>query len=908
MYCRLTILILFLFSLKASYAQKDAIEGTLEKLGKYVENYPQEKVYLHMDKPYYTVGDDIWFKGYVTIGTYNYLSGLSKILYVDLISPNEQIIRSIRIPLISGVTMGDFQLADSLAEGNYRIRAYTNWMRNFDSDGFFDRVLPIGNARTDSIVTHSSFSYENSPVHTVNAEITFTDSKGGPMANMGVNYEVIMEERNIGRGREKTDEQGRIAFDFVNKQPFNLKTGKIELTVLTPQDQTVRKIIPLKTTSQTNSIQFFPESGHLLAGHLTKVAFKALQPEGLGVGVAGYLEDDQGVRIAEFEAVYGGMGYFSFIPQGGSTYTAKLTYADGSEAEQALPQVQASGYALAVNNELEKQVFVQAFASDDLVKGQQVTILLQRNGMVFYASKGKLAKNELVFSIPREHLPVGVVQITLLSPEMKPLAERAIFNTNEASILPISMNTDQKVYGQRQKASVQITAGHEADSSRIATLSASVVDLAKVPIDSTTREGNIYASLLLSADIKGYVETPEYYFESKDTTKVADLTRRRQLDNVMLTQGWSRINWNDLMAGKTPSVTHSPEQDLRISGVVTKRGSKTPVPNATVTILSTSNIAAIVDTVSDEQGRFAFDRLLFFDDTKFVVQARDERGRKNVDIQLDESPRQQITRNRNTPDATVDVNQSISTYLKNTQAQFQEMEKYGLKEKSILLQEVKVTREAAKNKVKHSSNLNGAGNADQVLTAEDLSMGCSTLDMCLQGRLVGVIFRNGIPYSTRSTNQPMQIVMDGMFMEGDALAMINPVDVETIEVLRGIGNTAIYGMRGGGGLIIITTKRGDSGGYNRDLYTPGIVTYSPQGYYEVREFYVPDYSTPIDSLAGMRDLRTTIHWSPNVITDESGHTSFEFYTADSPGTYRIVVEGLDIKGRVGRAVHYITIK
>jgi len=891
-----------LFSLGATYAQEGAIEGALEKLGKYADNYPQEKVYLHMDKPYYTVGDDIWFKGYVTIGTYNNLSGLSKILYVDLINPDEQIVQSIRVPLISGVTMGDFQLADSLMEGNYRIRAYTNWMRNFDSDAFFERVLPIGNARTDSIVTHSSFSYENSPVHTVNAQIAFTDSKGGPMADMSVNYEVIMEERGIGRGREKTDEQGRVAFTFANKQPFNLKTGKIELTVSTPQNQTIRKVIPLKTTSDTPSIQFFPESGHLVAGNLAKVGFKTLRPEGVGIGAVGYLEDNNGVRIAEFETAYAGMGSFSFIPQAGNTYTAKVTYADSSKTEQELPQVLASGYALTVNNEPEKQIFVQAFATDDLVKGQQLALVLQRNGTVFYASKGKLTKNELVFSVPREYLPVGVVQLTLLSPEMKPLAERAIFNTNEQLMLPLSVSTDQEVYGARKKVTVQVTAGDEADSSRIAALSAAVVDLAKVPIDSTTREGNIYASLLLSSDVKGYIETPEHYFD--DT----DISKRRELDNVMLTQGWSRISWQDLMADKIPAITYPPEQDLRISGVVTKRGGKTPVPNATVTVLSTSNVTAVVDTVTDEEGRFAFDRLLFFDDTKFVVQARDEQGRKNVDIQLDESPRQQVTRNRNTPDATVDVNQSISAYLKNTQDQFQEMEKYGLKEKSILLEEVKVTREVQKNKVKHSSNLNGPGNADQVLTAEDLTMGCSSLDICLQGRLVGVMFRNGIPYSTRSPNQPMQVVMDGMFMEGDALAMINPFDVETIEVLRGIGNTAVYGSRGSGGLIIITTKRGDGGGYNRDLYTPGIVTHSPQGYYEVREFYVPDYSAPTDSLAGMRDLRTTIHWAPNVVTDESGHASFEFYTADSPGTYRIVIEGLDVKGRLGHTVHYITIK
>ncbi|GGG78641.1 TonB-dependent receptor [Parapedobacter pyrenivorans] len=901
--CRfLSILLILWLSTPAVYAQDTTIDGVLAKLQRYADDRPQEKVYLHLDKPYYTVGDDIWFKGYVTIGAYNYLSGLSKILYVDLIDPEDEIVQSIRLPLIAGVTMGDFQLADSLREGNYRIRAYTNWMRNFDNDIFYDRVLPIGNARTDDVITHSSFSYENSPIHTVNTEITFTDLRGGPLADMAVNYQVVMEGRNIGRGREKTDESGRIAFDFVNKQPFNLKTGKMELSLLAPGKPTINKTIPLKTTSNTNSIQFFPESGHLVAGNLTKVAFKALAPEGTGIAAKGYLEDQHGNQIADFESTYAGMGNFSFIPQAGSSYLAKVTYADESQADTKLPEVMTSGYALAVNNELDKQLFVQAFASDSLVDGQEVTLVLQRNGTVFYASKGKQSKKELVFSIPRDPIPAGVVQLTLFASDMRPLAERTIFNFNEKSGLPLTVTTDQETYRPKQRVSVRIAAGMEADTNRIATLSAAVIDVTKVPVDSGLRETNIYASLLLSSDIKGYIETPAYYFE--DT----DISRRRQLDNVMLTQGWSRINWRDLLAGRTPAITYQPEQDLRISGVVTKRDRKTPVPNATVTILSTGDVTAIVDTVSDTEGRFNFDRLLFYDDTKFVVQARDERGRKNVEVVLDDAPKQQVTRNRDAPDATVNVNQSISTYLKNTQQQFEELEKYGLKEKTILLEEVKVTEAATKDKIRHSSNLNGAGNADQVITAEDLSMGCATLAMCLQGRLVGVLFRNGVPYSTRSFNQPMQIVLDGMFMEADALSMINPFDVETIEVLRGVGNTAIYGSRGGGGVLIITTKRGDSGGYDRELYTPGIVTHSPQGYYEVREFYVPDYSKPADSLAGMKDLRTTIHWAPNIVTNQDGAASFEFYTAETPGTYRIVVEGLDVDGRLGRAVYYIKVK
>ncbi len=896
----LTVMVLWLPWQHAA-AQENTIERVLERLNGYAEGFPREKVYLHLDKPYYTVGDDIWFKGYVTIGAFNNLSGLSKILNVDLIDPEDKIVQSVRLPLVAGVTMGDFRLADSLTEGNYRIRAYTNWMRNFDHDLFFDRMLPIGNARTDSIITHSTFSFQHSPEHHVHTEITLSNLRGGPMADIPVTYQVVMEGRNVSRGKERTDETGKIAFGFVNKQPFNLKSGTVELMVNTPDKPSVRKTIPLKTTSEANSIQFFPESGHLVAGHISKVAFKALKPEGLGIGVTGYVEDNAGTRIADFESAYAGMGSFNFIPQHGNRYVAKATFADGTTTEHDLPAIQASGYALAVNNELDKQLFVQAFASTDLVKGQEITLVLQRNGTVFYASKSKLAKNEAIFSIPREMIPAGFVQITLFSPDMKPLAERAIFQTNDASVLPIAISTDKGSYGPKQKVSVQLSAGLQTDTNRIATLSAAVIDMAKVPIDSTTREGNIQAAMLLSADIKGYIETPEYYFDG------IDITKRRQLDNLLLTQGWSRINWQDLNAGRKPTISHHPEQDLRISGLVTKRDGKTPVPNATVTVLSTGNFGAAVDTVTGEDGRFSFDRLLFYDDTKFVVQARDEKGRKNVDIRLDESPRQQVTRNRNTPDATVNVNQSISTYLKNTQQQFSEMEKYGLKERTILLEEVKVTGESERNKVRHSSNLNGPGNADQVITADELMMGCATLEQCLQGRLLGVIFRNGVPYSTRSFNQPMQIILDGMFMEGDALSMIPPFDVETIEVLRNVGNTAIYGSRGGGGVLVITTKRGDSPSLSRDLYTPGIVTHSPQGYYEVREFYVPNYDAPVDSLAGMKDLRTTIHWAPNIVTDQNGDASIEFYTAEGPGTYRMVIEGLDVDGRLGRAVHYITV-
>src|SRR5690606_22196826 len=108
-----------------------------------------------------------------------------------------------------------------------------------------------------------------------------------------------------------------------------------------------------------------------------------------------------------------------------------------------------------------------------------------------------------------------------------------------------------------------------------------------------------------------------------------------------------------------------------------------------------------------------------------------------------------------------------------------------------------------------------------------------------------------------------------------------------------------------GGIIIITTKIGN-GNYSRNLYTPGIVTYSPQGLYEVKEFSSPDYSTEQTSYTD-QDLRSTIYWNPNIITDENGKASFEFFTADQAGRYRILIEGIDLNGRIGRSETFIDI-
>src|ERR1700712_1276633 len=101
----------------------DIITRIQRQLEKWTDSQPIEKVHLHLDKPYYTAGDDIWFKAYVITGPLHRLQPDSGILNVELIDAQDSIKQSLKLQLHNGLVYGDFALPDTLHEGSYRIRA-----------------------------------------------------------------------------------------------------------------------------------------------------------------------------------------------------------------------------------------------------------------------------------------------------------------------------------------------------------------------------------------------------------------------------------------------------------------------------------------------------------------------------------------------------------------------------------------------------------------------------------------------------------------------------------------------------------------------------------------------------------------------------------------------------------------
>lgn len=125
-------------------------QDILQKADQLNDQFKQEKIYLHIDRPSYWANDDIWFKAYVKDSPLSYSN-----LYVELLNASGTVVQKKTYRSQNGMAIGDFHLSDTISSGIYQVRAYTNWMRNFDEQWFFRRNLIIWNLNGKKVVDDS---------------------------------------------------------------------------------------------------------------------------------------------------------------------------------------------------------------------------------------------------------------------------------------------------------------------------------------------------------------------------------------------------------------------------------------------------------------------------------------------------------------------------------------------------------------------------------------------------------------------------------------------------------------------------------------------------------------------------------------------------------------------------------
>jgi hypothetical protein len=783
----LTVFLITSYTLKAQ-----SFDSTLNILD---TRYPQEKVYVHFDKNFYSPGETIWFKAYLFSG--NVPSLISKTMYAELLDHNGEVIQRKTAPVAQSGAAAAFDLPINLNSSFVFVRVYTRWMLNFDSSFLFLRAFPV----------------------------------------------------------------------------------------ITTKKESSKPAI----SQQAAFLNFFPEGGDLVSGIESRVAFKATDQRGLPIHVAGDIVDSKGKKVTSFSSVHDGMGFFRLQPLS-EQYKARWKDPSGATKETNLPTIKPTGLVLEVNNSGKKIQFLIKRQGNTEDAYSRVHIIAQMHQQLLYRARANLSTNKVTAgAIPVEGLPTGIVQVTVFTDDEKPVAERIVLINQQEHYFITDINAPLKKLEKRQRNVIQI----DVPDTIACNLSVAITDADLHTISKG--EDDIFSHLLLTSDIKGYVHQPSYYFSGESDSLAA------QLDLVMMTNGWRRFKWEQVLAGKWPTIHHQPDGYLAIQGKVSGI-SKTLLAQKELTgILQTKNGGSqFLSIPVQPDGSFYVQDVIFYDTARLFYQFNNDKDRvlttragfdfKNsfLNQPLKVVPDRSWALRLSIPDS------SIITKSKMIAQKLADQEK---KVQTLATVAVIAQQKSKKEKMEaeYTSGL-FTGDGTTFITEDDpFASSAQNVFNYLQGKVAGLQITPGAGTPTLSwRGGTPSLYLDQMQMDAAALQGIPMSDVAMIKIFR----PPFFGGFGGGsgGAIAVYTKKGNSGNQN----VKGLDAATVHGYSNMKEFYSPNYSI-VDASHPADDVRTTLYWNPFILTDKTNRRIvFSFYNNDITKKFRVIVEGCNAEGKLTR--------
>ncbi|HTD41933.1 MAG TPA: TonB-dependent receptor plug domain-containing protein [Mucilaginibacter sp.] len=909
-----------------SYAWSQTDSSFLSHAAEKLSQQPAiEKVYLHLDKPGgYFSGDTIWYKAYTVVGQHHQLSALSGVLYIELISPKDTMITRQTLHLLSGVAWGEIPLARGLRPGNYRIRAYTNWMRN-TPDYFYDQRIRIGGI-SPGLTT---------PVVGKSPDVQFFP-EGGNLVT-GVRSRIAIKSvgaNGLGEDIQGSieDNEGNVVADFATSHlgmgvfaliPQSGKTykakinvpGETTFTVDLPKAMDAGYTLALNNSSKdsiyikiaVNDKVLNEQRGntfYIIAQNSDKVYYTS----------RGKLEGLIYIAKVEKSRFPTGIAQFTLFSQNGEPLAERIAFIKSADTLQL--HLNTDNQAYATRGKVKLDLSTTDKSAKSVPGSFSVAVINESRAGINENNENTILSTLLLTSDLKGYVEQpNYYFINIDDQKMADLDVLMLTQGYRRFELKKILNDAPTAISFQPQKSIEL-------SGELKTPSGKPIPNGKV-ILAATREKFIVDTV---ADFSGKFKFTN--LDLSDTSKIVLRGRKENNgSNVMIyvkqqeyppVTNSQQKQYTDIITG----IKLSPEMLKNIEGyqaqvkedslkklhelsgvsIKAKKAAKPDKYNGYGTALE-----KYID-MSSLSNYINVDQVI-----KDLVHTRDDQAWVIVIDGLELYDRGALATYSPSEIQSIKVSEvgGYSPEYRTTSAHYVviETKRYAGTD-TTTLKEVKITAKKAKKgpDLSHSDNLNGPGNADQVIMGETIS-GCITLSDCLTGKVFGVTFgSDGAPHSTRTGGRlggsppAMVVIVDGSVLPGSSLNQINAVDIYSIEVLRSGSYLALYGSNAPGGALVITTRRGGDSNYVTSTIPAGLITYPFKGYFRAKTFYTPKY-THAKRDGEPYDLRSTIYWNPNVITDKDGKASFEYFNADTRGTYRVVVEGIDDNGNLGRQVY-----
>jgi len=655
--------------------------------------------------------------------------------------------------------------------------------------------------------------------------------------------------------------------------------------------------------TKTVNLTFFPEGGDMIEGTVNTVAFKANYNNGLPFFINGVIKKQEtGETVMPLVAEHNGMGRFDIDMQPGNKYFAEWIDNNGTKQQTWLPGAKPAGVSLKLTVQKDRLYFnlVNKTADDSL------HVLMYMYQKVFFTSNLKITAAEpYTGMVPINTLPTGIMQLTVFDANWQPVAERVAFINNNNSTINAALNTKEININKRGKNSIEILVADTIP----ANMSLSISD---ADINNEAAENTILSDLLLKGDIKGYVHNPAFYF-----TNNTDGSLKSKLDIVMLTHGWRKYNWADMMVQKMPAIKMAADNYLGVYGqigndLLSKIGKDEQVNLIVKTADSTSTFYAIQP---DNAGLLKQTGLVFYD-TARVYFSFNKNKINNGQIAFSEynftSP---IINYLNNYQDYFSPDTSGTSIMPNVSLFQYYVANGGIKKfnDEKTLQSVIVKAGASrkwqndplvKMDEKYASGMfSGGANSFSLDVLHD-EKAWTKLDFYnyIRSMVPGLIIGNFNIASGRSLSYaslPVLVYIDEHEMTTSDLENLSLTQIAYIKMIPNFsGRGADAGGRSINPAISVYTRKGDDL-IDRTPKETDLNMVKVPGYSPIKEFYSPDYTETNKSTG--TDARTTLLWMPYILTDKLNRkVSVSFYNNDFTKKMRIVLEGINEEGKMIR--------
>jgi hypothetical protein len=667
-----------------------------------------------------------------------------------------------------------------------------------------------------------------------------------------------------------------------------------------PNSQRIPQIRNSYEQSARLAVTFFPEGGNLIEGLHSKIAFKATAKNGESVNVAGSVYNEKDERLVDFATEHLGMGNFELTPTSGK-YWAKVKF-NNREYKFELPAAMRSGYVMTIDNEDDRKINIQVQKNTN-AGNEPLGLCISSRGVIYDTETVDLStKTSATLSFPKIELPSGVCQITLYKVSGEVLSERLLF-INHHDEIKIAMSQYKSTYKPFEKIDLSFHLNNPQNTPAETTFSLAVRDAATS--SNNPNSENIMTNLLLSSEVRGYIENPGYYFQSEDNN------RKRDLDLLLLTQGWSRYSWKQITKENAFTLKYPIEKELDLYGSVASLYQKKRMKNIEITmVLNSDSTSQRGKCKTDSAGNFNFVLKDFNGTGKLALQSKENGKRKETYIMLnrDLNPdlkayafaeinlAQYLSKPKNQSDIS-DITTGNDS-IERIQAAIEK--KLMMDKKVFMLKEVTVKEKSKPITV--SVKYDVARELDKRIDAGEwipssvslfLHFNCKYYNASTglyKGKSVIFIREVIVP---QVNNDQEDIVGLSDNMNGGQMPYLDEVesisfieDFSSIQrMYNGIIDPSSY-------VIALIQCKSD---YKKEPYGVRYTTF--YGYSRIKEFYSPQYDKVI--LPDEKDYRRTIYWNPNVRTDKDGTATVSFYNNGSFTSLNVSAETVTANGMIG---------